>query len=129
MIYGAAGVAAYLWLRRSSAKSHQPSTDFDSFLKTPAPARTTRAASATSFAAFLHVQPDEPSSTDFASFLKDRNSGAQEASAQDAASSAQAEQIPEDAVPIVVMYGTEYGFAKEIAEKLCQQLKENGKYW
>lgn len=129
LLYGAAGIAAYLWLRRGSAKSHQQGTDFDSFLKAPAPARAAKTTSATSFAAFLHVQPEEPSSTDFASFLKDRNSGAQQSSGQDATESAQSEQIPEDAVSVVVIFGTEYGFAKEIAEKLCQQLKDTGSYW
>eukprot|EP00878_Enallax_costatus_P020855 GHUV01022062.1.p1 GENE.GHUV01022062.1~~GHUV01022062.1.p1 ORF type:complete len:138 (+),score=26.62 GHUV01022062.1:243-656(+) len=129
LLYVGAGVAAYLWLRRRSSSSHLPSTDFDTFLKTPAPARKTNKASATSFAAFLHVQPEEPCSTDFASFLKDRSSGAQQGAQQTANNSTLAEQIPLDAVPVTVIYGTEYGFAREIAEKLCQQLKDTGKFW
>jgi hypothetical protein len=30
---------------------------------------------------------------------------------------------------VLVMFGTEYGFSKEIAEKLCDQLREAGAYW
>ncbi|MEW5309841.1 MAG: hypothetical protein WDW38_001692 [Sanguina aurantia] len=32
-------------------------------------------------------------------------------------------------VRVVVLYGTEFGFSKEIAEKLCLQLKEAKTYW
>lgn len=32
-------------------------------------------------------------------------------------------------VRVVVLYGTEFGFSKEIAEKLCCQLKEAKTYW
>jgi sulfite reductase alpha subunit-like flavoprotein len=42
---------------------------------------------------------------------------------------APAEVIPEEAVPVLVLYGTEYGFAREIAEKISQQLKDTGKFW
>jgi hypothetical protein len=30
---------------------------------------------------------------------------------------------------VLVMFGTEYGFSKEIAEKLCDKLREAGAYW
>lgn len=42
---------------------------------------------------------------------------------------APAEVVPEEAVPVLVLYGTEYGFAREIAEKISQQLKDSGKFW
>lgn len=129
VLYGVAGVAAYLWLRRRSNRRPQPRTDFDAFLKSPVPAKNTNKASATSFAAFLHVQPEEPCSTDFASFLKDRSSAAQQGTQQTKSQDAQTEQISLQAIPISVVYGTEYGYAREIAEKLCQQLKETGKFW
>ena len=130
IIYGAAGVAAYLWLRRlRNSNSNHPSTDFNAFLKSPAPARSSDKPSAKSFAAFLHVQPVQPSSTDFASFLKDRSTGTQQQTQQSANNSTQVEQLPLVAVPVTVIYGTEYGFAREIAEKLCQQLKDTGKFW
>ena len=34
-----------------------------------------------------------------------------------------------DSKPVAVLFGTEYGFSKEIAEKAAAQLKESGKYW
>ena len=36
---------------------------------------------------------------------------------------------PPDSKPVAVLFGTEYGFSKEIAEKAAAQLKETGKYW
>lgn len=48
---------------------------------------------------------------------------------QQEAAAEPAEVIPEDAVPVLVLYGTEYGFAREIAEKVGQQLKDTGKFW
>lgn len=30
---------------------------------------------------------------------------------------------------VTVLYGTEYGFSKEIAEKLAQRLKEGSQFW
>ncbi len=38
-----------------------------------------------------------------------------------AASSAVA--APADAIPITVLFGTEYGFSKEVAEKACERLR------
>jgi menaquinone-dependent protoporphyrinogen IX oxidase len=32
-------------------------------------------------------------------------------------------------VPVLVLYGTEYGFAREIAEKVASSLKEGGIFW
>lgn len=32
-------------------------------------------------------------------------------------------------VAVTVLFGTEFGFAKEIAEKLCSMLREGTKYW
>ncbi len=39
------------------------------------------------------------------------------------------ERPPPDSKPVAVLFGTEYGFSKEIAEKAAAQLKESGKYW
>ena len=39
------------------------------------------------------------------------------------------ERPPPDSRPVAVLFGTEYGFSKEIAEKAAAQLKESGKYW
>lgn len=135
-----AGAAGYWWLKRGQQQSLAP-TDFDAFLHSPVvPSRKSKAsaaaaASATSFESFLKIQPvaTEPCSTDFASFLKDSGVGVggQEAAQQQEQQQQQQqhEPIPEDAVPVLVLYGTEYGFAREIAEKLAQQLKDSGKLW
>jgi hypothetical protein len=32
-------------------------------------------------------------------------------------------------VVVTVLFGTEYGFAKEISEKLCGRIREGDKYW
>jgi len=134
----AAGTAGYLWLKRSLQQQGLAPTDFDSFLLTPVPAAVNSqaaAASATDFASFLKVQPvaAEPCSTDFASFLKDGGNSSTAAAGNEAVSTQQqaepSEVIPEDTVPVLVLYGTEYGFAREIAEKLSQQLKDSGRFW
>ncbi len=41
----------------------------------------------------------------------------------------QAERPPPDSKPVAVLFGTEFGFSKEIAEKAAALLKESGKYW
>lgn len=137
MLYAcaAAGAAGYLWLKQTSkqAASKAP-TDFDSFLLAPALAAqpSKSAHTATSFESFLKVQPAPPSSTDFASFLINIPGAAAAGSqpeAVDAAAACVDDQVPEDEVPVAVLYGTEYGFAREIAEKLCEQLKGTGKFW
>ena len=43
--------------------------------------------------------------------------------------SGESERPPPDSKPVAVLFGTEYGFSKEIAEKAAAQLKEGGKYW
>ena len=43
--------------------------------------------------------------------------------------STEPESRPPDSKPVAVLFGTEYGFSKEIAEKAAGQLKGTGKYW
>ena len=38
-------------------------------------------------------------------------------------------QAPPDSKPVAVLFGTEYGFSKEIAEKLSARLRDSSKYW
>jgi sulfite reductase (NADPH) flavoprotein alpha-component len=149
----AAGAVGCLWLKQQMQRKAPAPTDFDAFLLAPVPAsqqqQNSSAATAkrkssktaiTDFESFLKVQPAtpaaaEPCATDFLSFLKDggnsisSNNAAAAAggSAQEAA--AAGEVVPEGAVPVLVLYGTEYGFAREIAEKLSSQLKESGRFW
>lgn len=40
-----------------------------------------------------------------------------------------AERPPPDSKPVAVLFGTEYGFSREIAEKLSARLRGSGKYW
>ncbi|KAF6255613.1 hypothetical protein COO60DRAFT_195932 [Scenedesmus sp. NREL 46B-D3] len=131
----AAGAATYMWLRSGSRRgTAADATDFDSFLRAP-PSVPEQAPVGTTFESFLREQPEQPASTDFASFLRNRSSSAQPAGnhhhqqQQQQAASKPVEHVPETAVPVLVLYGTEYGFAREIAEKLSQQLKESGKFW
>lgn len=133
VLYGAVGAATYLWLRSGSSRraTAADSTDFDSFLRAPAPAPA-QTTGGTTFESFLREQPEQPASTDFASFLRNTttsSSSAQPAGKQQQAASKPVEVIPETAVPVLVLYGTEYGFAREIAEKLSQQLKDSGRFW
>ena len=39
------------------------------------------------------------------------------------------ERAPPGSKPVAVLFGTEYGFSKEIAEKLSVRLRETSKYW
>jgi sulfite reductase (NADPH) flavoprotein alpha-component len=130
---------AYLLLRSSpkrGASSHE-ATDFDSFLR--APAHTAAAPStnnggrpgveATSFDAFLKVKPVEPDPAVFSTWLKSGGGAVAAPTTAVVDEAAEEEEAPLDAVRVLVMYGTEYGFSKEIAEKVCARLKEGGAYW
>ena len=109
------------------SKRVDEATNFDSFLRAPVPVAANATAQKTDFNSFLRVKPSEPCSTDFSSFLRDRGTTAPAQDVQQIKE--QAEEVPTDSAPVLVMFGTEYGFSKEIAEKLCQQLKYSGKYW
>jgi sulfite reductase (NADPH) flavoprotein alpha-component len=104
-------------------------TDFDSFLKMPIdnPTLTTkyqrnndinkkRKYAATSFDAYL-AHTDSSSSS--SSHLLEPVDGA-------APSPPKIESVPRcppDAVPVTILYGTEFGFSREIAEKLYQRVE------
>jgi sulfite reductase (NADPH) flavoprotein alpha-component len=126
----AAGVATYFLLKQEKSGARNQPTDFGSFLRV-VPQAATETAKSTSFESFLRDQPVQPSSTDFASFLRSSGPVQQEQQQQQQHQQAhhQTEAVPEDAVPVLVIYGTEYGFAREISEKLAQQLKDTGSFW
>jgi hypothetical protein len=98
------------------------------------------------FETFLKVEEEEASADeededddhrnplDFNSFLKAAipGGGSRQASKQ------KTQESPTPAGPagpradqarVLIMYGTEFGFSKEIAEKLCDKLREANKYW
>jgi sulfite reductase (NADPH) flavoprotein alpha-component len=110
-----------------------PATDFDSFLRAPVP-EVAAQSQATSFDAFLKTQPvaSSTASTDFASFLRQLPNGtpAQAGPVLPPAAAVPGVDVPlPNSAPVLVMYGTEYGFSQEIAEKLCQKLKETARFW
>lgn len=82
------------------------------------------------FHGFLKVPPrQERDASRFDSFLKgDAGNGGDvqevEVEVEDLAVPADG-----DVVKITVMFGTEYGLSKEVAEKLCKELRGSGKYW
>ena len=87
---------------------------------------------ATGFEAFLKAGGDagaQRSAADFGSFLR-KAASAQVAAVAEAKPAAveEAGPRPGDAA-VAVLYGTEYGASKEIAEELCQRLRAAGAYW
>ncbi len=120
------------WLLRARKPGHDATTtDFDRFLLGPAPAQQPAydPRNTTQFDSFLKVKAFEPDSKVFSTFLKSAVPGNTSSSAPAPKATAAEEEVPLDRARVAVMYGTEYGFAKEIAEKLCAQLKASDAYW
>ncbi len=143
-----APAACYLALRWAyGAKAEDDRTDFDGFLKRVEAVGSTGHTGAAAAAAagpasrlsgpidsfFRDAGADEDTRNpvDFDSFLKKPKAanGVAPAAAAAASSKAAPKQPKPEQVQVLVMYGTEYGFSKEIAEKLCSQLEATGKYW
>jgi sulfite reductase (NADPH) flavoprotein alpha-component len=114
-------------------------TDFDSFLKLqgdaptglPSASSSTRGLVSGPFEDFLKDK-DHRDPAVFSTFLKD--SGHAKASPVQAATGKGAvvvEEHPmsEEMIRILVLFGTEYGFSKEIAEALASKLKSSRAYW
>ncbi len=70
---------------------------------------------------------DALAATDFGSFLK--RSAASAAVAQPAAAAADGPPLTPESVVVTILFGTEYGFSKEIAEKLRDALRAQPPYW
>jgi sulfite reductase (NADPH) flavoprotein alpha-component len=128
-------VPVALYLRTARKASGESSTDFNVFLKVqppPRPARRSRSQAeknqATSFRAFLKedvaVAQD---SCDFSTFL--RSNVTDKPAATPSLPMEQPKGPSDEQVKVPVFYGTEYGFSKEIAEKLCSMLDEAGSFW
>lgn len=122
VLAAAGGAAAALWLaRRASASAPNTAaapaaTSFDAYLKNrevgkKAPQMAKPKFAATSFEAYLRQPAPTAAST-----------------AAAAGAAARGPAAPPDAKPITVLFGTEYGFSKEVAEKACEALKGAG-YW
>ncbi|BDA47196.1 Sulfite reductase [NADPH] flavoprotein alpha-component [Coccomyxa sp. Obi] len=118
-------------------------TSFDAFLrpgaKTAKPQGKEKQRPAANFSAFLKRSEQEQTpvrqAASFSSFLRKQPNQAQAqpaaaAAAADADGRAAAVAVPApEQKPVAVLYGTEYGFSKEIAEKLVGRLKESGEFW
>lgn len=131
---GAAAVPVSMYMLRGKPRSSAPEepTGFDHYLRQPVPSQQPtkeELRQATQFDTFLKVRPAEPNPTDFSTFLKNAPAAGGVAGGAAAAPAVVEEAIPLDRARVTVMYGTEYGFSKEIAEKLCAQLKETGAFW
>ncbi|GFR40974.1 hypothetical protein Agub_g1639 [Astrephomene gubernaculifera] len=134
-------VAWYLLSRRRPADDER--TDFDGFLKVVEPVGSTGGqpepgrSSGTIDAFFKDAgeQVDTRNPLDFNSFLLSNASSAPAKSGQKPSGAKQPASAPErkgpsaDMKPVLVLYGTEYGFSKEIAEKLCSMLSACGGVW
>jgi sulfite reductase (NADPH) flavoprotein alpha-component len=135
---GCAAVGVYTYYSlRPKPRGAADDTDFAGFLADPSSlaAPTARAApprDETGFDAFLRVLPTAPAAdpTGFDSFLRVKPAVAGGAAPPGAAGQqAKQEEAPLDRAGVAVLFGTEYGFSKEIAEKLCAELKAGGAFW
>jgi sulfite reductase (NADPH) flavoprotein alpha-component len=157
MAGGAAATAgaAYCVLRGRATAAAADETDFAGFLSDPdrlaaAQARPSAPAAAaastakpraggdpTGFDTFLRAVPEAAAAgsgggdpTGFDAFLRAVPKAAGGAGAGAAAAAAEDEQPPPpDRAAVCVLYGTEYGFSREIAEKLVEQLKAGDGFW
>ena len=140
-----APAACYLVLRWAygAKAADDDRTDFDGFLKrVEAVGSTGHVAVAAGPAArssgpidsfFRDAGADEDTRNpvDFDSFIKKPKAanGPAAAAAKGGSAKPAAKQPKPEQAQVLVMYGTEYGFSKEIAEKLCSQMEATGKYW
>ncbi|GAX76992.1 hypothetical protein CEUSTIGMA_g4439.t1 [Chlamydomonas eustigma] len=134
---GAAPVVA-AYLLRTRGKKDDYETDFDSFLvtkgSTPTGVVTSKKGPESGpFEGFLKdSDEDQRDPAVFSTFLKSSHVNTKVAApdvAHSAQLTAQKERPDPSMVKILVLYGTEYGFSKEIAERLASSLKETKQYW
>jgi sulfite reductase (NADPH) flavoprotein alpha-component len=128
----------YAWARLRPRQPPQ-ATAFDTFLRPGAPAAAPQQPAKrppADFRAFLKHAPAAPPARDaasFASFLRkpqaaDTDAGTSVHASGEGEAAADAGPSPEQKV-VCVLFGTEYGFSKEIAEKAAARLRESPEYW
>lgn len=119
LLLGAAAVGTTVWVasrwRRGGGGAGPAPTSFEAYLRqVEEPAAAGGAFSATSFEAYLRAPAAGPAAA---------------APAGGGGGGSGAAAVPLDRVPVTVLFGTEYGFSKEIAEKLAERLKDTERYW
>lgn len=129
-----AGAPLVWWvLSGRSRPQSSPDTNINAFFKdkdtVPATDGQQAKRQATSFHSFLKKVPQahrDPSS--FSAFLKPQ--GSTQAAVTDSLPTTEAASGPDAAdVIITILFGTEYGFSKEIAERAAAAIKACGHYW
>lgn len=129
-----AGAPLVWWLLSSRSRPQSsPDTNINAFFKNkdtiPPPVVQHAERQATSFHSFLKKVPQahrDPSS--FSAFLKPQ--GSTQAAVTDSLPTPEAANGPHAAdVIITILFGTEYGFSKEIAERAAAAIKACGSYW
>lgn len=118
------GAALALWIvksQRSKPKGYLP-TDFESFLKTP----TENPSYENNKKSMKQYPP-----TSFEAFLNDPEilERTKNSTTADTKEQPPSQFAPPNSKPVTVLFGTEFGFSREIAEKLCTQLTDTGLYW
>ena len=118
--------AAPTFQKKQGVKTQQPATSFGSFLKDGGEAQPSDQRNSTSFASFLKSSAHADATPKVAGDV----SGAKAATAgTNATSRSTASEPAPDSVPVTVLYGTEFGFSKEIAEKLRDRLLAESRFW
>ena len=79
---------------------------------------------ATHFGAFLLEDTSQKPPVEFSAFLKDSAVIPSQSGSQSGR-----EAAPEGAISVPILYATEYGFSKEIAELLGEKMKASSVYW
>lgn len=128
------GTPVLLWALSSRSKGKQmPETHINAFFKDKAAVRAPPAQqpkrNGTGFHSFLKEVPQaHRDATSFGAFLKDPAAAA--AIVSSTAPSQQASKGPKASdIVIAVLFGTEYGFSKEVAERVAAAIMACGSYW
>lgn len=131
---GIAGAPLVWWILRSrSQPKSPPDTNINAFFKNKdtAPQQITQQPKrkATGFHSFLKEVPQSHrDASSFSAFLKPQ--GSTQAAMPDSSPTPEAAVGPDAAdVIITVLFGTEYGFSKEVAERAAAAIKACGSYW
>ena len=129
-----AGAPLVWWILSSRSQPRSPpDTSIDAFFKNkdtaPQPITQQAQRRATSFHSFLKEVPQaHRDASNFSAFLKSQ--GPTQAAVTDGSPAPEAALGPDAAhVIITILFGTEYGFSKEVAERAAGAIEACGSYW